>query len=304
MVGPTAVGKSTVALAIATRLHHAGCGAELVSADSMAVYRGMDLGTATPEGATTSHVPHHLIDVADPTEEWNVARFQRAARHAVAGIERRGRRAIVVGGTGLYVQALVDDLDLPAEYPSVRAELEAEADTAALYERLRRVDPDAAERMESSNRRRIIRALEVTEGSGRPFSSSGPGLEAYPDTRYVLVGLDAPVDVVDTAIEHRVGAMMAAGWLDEVERLLEVVDGDPTALSRTASQAIGYRELLDHLAGSLSLDEATGAIISRTRRFARRQRAWFRRDPRIRWFVHWGNPVSVVDDVLEHWTAP
>jgi tRNA dimethylallyltransferase len=275
LVGATASGKSALALALARRLPEW----ELVSVDSMQVYRGMDIGTAKPTPAERAEVPHHLLDLLDPWEEATVAWFQAEARTALAAIEARGRRALLVGGTALYVQALVDGLDIPGRYPDARAELEAEADTVALHRHLQALDPVAAGRMQPTNRRRVVRALEVTLGSGRPFSSYGPGLGAHPPTPFTLVGLRrSPTDLAER-IAARYAQQLSAGFVDEVERLRS----DRRGLSRTAAQALGYKELLDHLAGSATLDEAVELAVRRTRRFARRQRAWFRRDPRIRW---------------------
>jgi tRNA dimethylallyltransferase len=275
LVGTTASGKSALALAAARRDPRI----ELVSVDSMQVYRGMDVGTAKPTPAERAEVPHHLIDVADPWDDFTVADFQILFRRALAGIEGRGHRALLVGGTGLYLRAVVDDLDIPGRYPSVRAELESEPDTVALHRRLDGLDPVAAGRMEPTNRRRVVRALEVTLGSGRPFSSYGPGLEAYPPTRFRLLGVALPGEVVDARIEARYRDQLDAGFVDEVRRLL----ADRRGLSRTARQALGYKELIDHVAGGVPLDEALDLATRRTRRFARRQRSWFRRDPRIEW---------------------
>jgi tRNA dimethylallyltransferase len=275
IVGPTASGKSALALAVARQLGDV----ELVSVDAMQVYRGMDIGTAKPSPAEQREVPHHLVDVADPSEDFSLARFVALGRAAMADIEARGKRAVLVGGTGLYVRGLVDELEIPGQWPGVREELEAEPDTARLHERLAALDPLAASRMEATNRRRVVRALEVTLGAGRPFSSFGPGLAAYPPRPTVQLGLDLPLPVLDERIAARVHAMVAAGFLDEVRRLA----GAPTGLSRTARQALGYRELLEHLEGSIGLEEAVDTAIARTRKFARRQVRWFRRDPRIRW---------------------
>ncbi len=185
LIGPTASGKSAIAHAIAL----ADRSWELVTIDSMQVYRGMDIGTAKPTAREQREVPYHLLDVADPWEDHDVARFQADARAAIADIESRGRRALLVGGTALYLRAVVDELTLPGQFPGVRAGLEAEPDTAALHARLAELDPTAAARMEPSNRRRIVRALEVTLGSGRPFSSFGPGLDEHPPTRFALVAV-------------------------------------------------------------------------------------------------------------------
>ena len=272
VVGPTASGKSALALALAGDV-------ELVSADAMQVYRGMDIGTAKPTPEERARRPHHLIDVAEPAEDFSLARCVELGRAAVADIEARGARAVVVGGTGLYVRGLVDELEVPGQFPEVRAELEDEPDTALLHRRLADLDPVAAARMEPTNRRRVVRALEVTVGAGRPFSSFGPGLDAYPPIATRQVGLQVPLDVLDARIATRVDAMFEAGLLDEVRRLA----AEPGGLSRTARQALGYREVLEHLEDGVPLGEAVERIVTRTRRFARRQIRWFRRDPRIRW---------------------
>lgn len=280
VVGASATGKTALALELAQRL--GGC--ELISADAMAVYRGLDLGTAKPSPEERRRATWHLIDVVEPEEEFSVARFQTAAREAVASIEARGHRAVVVGGTGLYVRSLTDELTLPGRYPSVAAELEALAARPRgedeLRERLEALDPVAARRVAPGNRRRLVRALEVTIGSGRPFSSYGPGLERYPSTRYLLVGLRLGRRVLDERLARRLDAQLAAGLLDEVRALAARSGG----LSRTAAEAVGYRELLAHVAGVCSLEDARAVALARLRRLARRQEAWFRRDPRIVWF--------------------
>lgn len=296
LVGVTASGKSALALDLARRDRTI----ELVSVDSMQVYRGMDIGTAKPTPAERAAVPHHLVDVADPWEDFTVARFVHAAREAVDAIEARGHRALLVGGTGLYLRAVVDDLAVPGRYPAVRAELDADPDTAGLHRRLATLDPVAAGRMEPTNRRRVVRALEVTLGSGRPFSSFGPGLDVYPVTRFHLVGVRLPHDVVAARIEQRYHRQMAAGFLDEVRRLL----ADPRGLSRTARQALGYRELIAHLAGEATLDEALHLAVRRTRRFARRQASWFRRDPRIGWLDATDDPHEVSPALARELVVP
>ena len=275
LVGATASGKSALALDLARR----DASWELVSVDSMQVYRGMDIGTAKPSAAERAEVRHHLIDLLDPWDDGTVAWFQGEARAAIADIESRGRRALLVGGTALYVQAVVDDLDIPGQYPEVRAILESDPDTGALHAQLAALDPRAATRMEPTNRRRILRALEVTMGSGRPFSSYGPGLDAHPPTPFTLVGIKRDADDLRARIAERYEHQMAAGFLDEVHRLRD----HPRGISRTAGQALGYKELLEHLDGTLALEEAVDLAIRRTGRFARRQWAWFRRDPRIQW---------------------
>ena len=289
LVGATASGKSALAMAMARQ---AGGDVELVSADSMQVYRGMDIGTAKPTPAEQAEVRHHLLDLVDPAEEFSVAQFQTAVREALAGIAARGHRAIVVGGTGLYVRSLVDGLTIPGQWPDVRAELEADPDTAGLHRRLHELDPTAAARMEPGNRRRIVRALEVTIGSGRPFSTFGPGLEAYPtDVPFRLVGLrGTDREERDRRIAERFRRMLDAGLLDEVRTLAT------RPLGRTARQALGYKELLRHVEDGAPLDECVEEAIRRTRQFARRQEAWFRRDPRIRWYEIGANAHEVLGD--------
>ncbi len=289
LLGATASGKSALALALA----RSDRSWELVSVDSMQVYRGMDIGTAKPTPEERAEVPHHLIDRLDPWEDGTVAWFQREAEAAVADIEGRGGRALLVGGTPLYVQALVDELDIPGRFPHVRAELESNPDTAALHARLAELDPLGAGRMEPTNRRRIVRALEVTLGSGQPFSSFGPGLDAHPPSRFDLVGLRREPSDLRTRISARYAQQMADGFLEEVQRL----HTDRRGLSRTARQALGYKELIAHLDGELPLEDAVDLAVRRTVRFARRQRAWFRRDPRIRWID--AEPDTPLEPLLE-----
>ena len=296
-MGPTASGKSAVALALARGMGDV----ELVSVDSMQVYRGMDIGTAKPSAEERAEIPHHLLDLVDPTDDFSVTRFQAEAARVLAEIESRGHRALLVGGTGLYLQAVVDRLMPPGSWPAVRERLEEEAATPdgvrRLYGRLREADPEAATKIDAGNSRRIVRALEVILGSGRPFSSFGPGLTAFPPTSFRLAGLWLPRPVVAARIEARYTAQLEAGFLEEVEALV----AGTVRLSRTARQALGYRELLDHLAGKCSLNEAVEQAVQRTRAFARRQRMWFRRDPRIVWFGSSGNPFVVLPALLEHW---
>jgi len=245
----------------------------------MQVYRGMDIGTAKPTPAERAVVSHHLIDIADPSDEFSVAAFKSACAHALDDIEARGHRAVLVGGTGLYVRAIIDDLEIPGQYPEARLSIEDDPNTIRLHQRLSGIDPVAASRMEPTNRRRVVRALEVSIGSGRPFSSFGPGLDRYPDTGFRLIGLRAPRVEIDRRIATRFRQQMEAGWLDEVRAL----QTRPTGLSRTAAQALGYRELLAHLDDEWTLEAAVDRGITRTRQFARRQERWFRRDPRIDW---------------------
>lgn len=276
IVGPTASGKSKLAVALAKRI----AGSEIVSADAKAVYRHMDVGTAKPSMAERQGIRHHLIDVADPTESYTVARFQADAAAAFEDIESRGGWPIIVGGTGLYVRAVVDEFTLPGEFPEVRAKLEAEPSAELLWTQLNELDPTAAAKMHATNRRRVERALEVTIGSGQPFSSFGPGVDRYPPIPHRQVGLRLQRDELDRRIDERYDQQLADGFVAEVTKLLASTGG----LSRTAAQALGYKEILEHLAGGCSLGEAMDVARRRTKRFARRQERWFRRDPRIEWF--------------------
>jgi tRNA dimethylallyltransferase len=273
IVGPTASGKSSVAMAVARALGDV----EIVSIDSMQVYRGMDIGTAKPTRAEREEVTHHLLDLVDPTDDFTVAEFRTAYAAALNDIAEREHRALLVGGTGLYHRVVIDDFDLPGQWPDIRTPLEADGDTEALFERLRSLDPTAALKMEPTNRRRIIRALEVTLGSGRPFSSFGPGVDDYPPSDVAQIGLRWPRDVITARLADRARQMIADGLIEEVRELAAA------GFSRTAAQALGYKEILEMIAGRIGEDEAVAMIIARTRKFAIRQERWFRRDPRVRW---------------------
>ncbi len=290
ILGPTASGKTELALALA----RARPQVELLSVDSMQVYVGMDVGTAKPTAAEQAEVPHHLIDLVDPAVDYSVADYQAAARAALADVAARGKVPVLVGGTGLYLRAVVDDLDLPGRYPAVRRELEAVTDTDRLYRRLADLDRAAAARIEPGNRRRIVRALEVVVGSGRAFSSFGPGLGDYPEIGFRQLGIEIPRPALDHRILERYRHQLATGLIEEAAELL----GRPAGLGRTARQAIGYCELFDHLEGRRTLDEAVAEAVRRTRRFARRQQRWFRRDTRIAWLPSDGNPMDLFDAVL------
>lgn len=292
VIGPTASGKSSLALALASRRPEV----EIVSVDSMQVYRGMDIGTASPTPAERAAVTHHLIDVCDPSDEFTVAGFRDLLDEALRGIASRGHGALLVGGTGLYHRCAVDGLELAGGDDAVRARLEAEAAAVGapvLHERLRAIDPEAADRMEPSNARRVVRALEVIEVTGELFSSFGDGLDRYPPTPVAQLGLRWDRARLAERIERRVHAMMEAGFLAEVERVLAL------SPSRTAMQALGYAELAEHLRGACSLDEAVEATVVHTRQFAVRQERWFRRDPRIRWVDITADPVAEAIDVLD-----
>ncbi len=278
LVGPTAVGKTEAGVLLAEAI-----GAEIVSVDSTTIYRGMDVGTAKPPPELRQRVPHHLVDVAEPEEAFTVARYQELAREAIRGIRARGRRVLLVGGSGLYLRAVVDDLAFPPTDPRVRAELEREAagrGALRLYERLRELDPPAAAKIEPANVRRTVRALEVLELTGRPFSSFARAWDRFPPGRVRAAGVTMPRPLLHRRIEERAWAQVRGGLVEEVRGLLE------RGLGRwlTASQAIGYAEVARHLAGEWSLEEAVARIVKRTKALARRQLAWFRRDPRVRWF--------------------
>jgi tRNA dimethylallyltransferase len=298
LVGPTASGKSALALDLAECLGDV----EIVSVDSMQLYRGLDIGTAKPTADERARVAHHLLDVAEPTEEWSVAQFQDAARVAVRDIEARGRRALLVGGTGLYVRAVVDDLQFPGEDAALRARIDARADEpdglTALYAELAARDPAAAARIEPGNRRRIVRALEVIELTGRPFSATGVGLDHHGPTVFPvrMYGVWLRGEVLATRIAARVDDMYDAGLVDEAK---ELAHRHPGGLSRTAAQAIGYREAFAVADGSLAIDAARAATALRTRQFGRRQIRWFRRDPRITWFGTARNPADLGPALLE-----
>ena len=279
IVGPTAAGKSEVAIEVA-----AGLGAEIVSVDSTMVYRGMDIGTDKPSPDALSRVPHHLVDVVEPSHTMTVAEFQQRARAGIAGILGRGRTPLLVGGSGLYFRAVVDALEFPGTAPDVRARLESEAEEAgpeALFERLTSLDPAAAIRMEPANVRRTVRALEVIELTGRPFSSFRTTWdEPRSIYRLTVAGLTHPRPELDRRIDARVDAQIERGLVDEVRRLVEA--GFRSSL--TSVQALGYAQVLAYLDGEMSLDEAIAETKRRTRRFARRQLSWFRADPRVEWF--------------------
>ena len=294
IVGVTASGKSTVATELARRDPRI----ELVSADSMQVYRRMDIGTAKPSRAEQAEVRHHLIDVVDASEDFSVSEFQQAANAAIADVEARGGIPLLVGGTGLHLRAVIDSLEIPGQYPEVKSSLESTA-TGALYLRLGELDPDAAARIEPANRRRIVRALEVTLGSGRCFSSYGPGLDAYGPTRFRMVGPRWSRVAIDARIAQRYEEQMAAGFLDEVQGLAS----NPLGISRTARQALGYRQLLAHVAGKATAEDAIEDAVVATRRFSRRQERWFRRDPRIRWIDVAEKPMEAFAAVVGEYEA-
>lgn len=285
VVGVTASGKSGLALDLAERLD-----GEIVNTDAMAVYRGMDIGTATVPPSERRGIPHHLLDLLDVTEPLSVADFQRRARAVIEELRGRDTTPVLVGGSALYTRAVLDRFEFPGTDPAVRARWEAalaEVGPSALHARLRDVDPDAAERILPDNGRRIVRALEVVEITGRPFSASLPRLE-YAAAGTVQIGIDIDRATLDLRIGSRVAAMFDAGLVQEVERLLDA----GLAQGRTAREAIGYRQVAAYLRGETTLDQAQEETVRATRRFARRQDSWFRKDPRIHW-VAFDDPERV-----------
>ena len=278
VVGPTATGKSDLGVALAAEL-----GGEVVNADASQLYRGMDVGTAKLTGAERHGIPHHQLDVLDVTQEASVAAYQEAARADLAAVRARGALPVVVGGSGLYVRALLDRLEIPPTDPQVRARWEDELrrrGVAALHAELARLDPEAAARIEARNGRRVVRALEVVELTGRPFSATMPTREHVEPT--VMIGLRADRDVLDRRVADRAEGMWRAGLVDEVRGLV----GLGLREGRTASRAVGYAQALRQLDGELTRDEAVADTVVATRRLARRQERWFGPDPRVVWLEH------------------
>ena len=268
---------------------------DVVAIDAMQVYRRMDIGTAKPTAADRAAVRHYCLDLVEPSERFTATQFQAEASRALDQIQASGRRALLVGGTGLYLTAVVDELVFPGEWPEIRAELETNADTAGLYRRLAELDPPAAGKIEPNNRRRIVRALEVCLGSGERFSDAGPGTATFPDNGVVQVGIRWSRSELARRIAQRVDAMITDGLVDEVRQLL----ADDPPMSRTAAQALGYKEMIDHVEGRSSLSAARDEVVLRTVQFAVRQERWYRRDPRIRWIdVSDDDPVDAVSPAV------
>ena len=291
IVGSTASGKSSLAIELARRRSNV----EIISIDSMAIYRGMDIGTATPTVAEQEEIPHHLINIVDPSDEFALPLFQSAVEKALEEITNRGNRAVLVGGTGLHVRAVVDRLQVPPRFLSIRDEIELIPETAFLYRRLKDLDPLASEKIEPGNRRRIVRALEVTLGTGRPFSSFGPGLDVYPPSPFTEIGIRMPRDLNDLRIAERYKRQIEDGFVEEVKNLVS----DGRELSNTASQALGYKQIISYIEGENTLEEAIESAIASTRRFARRQEKWFRRDPRIQWMELQKDPFELLEEVIK-----
>ena len=285
VVGATAAGKTSLSLDLAETL-----GGEIINTDAMQVYRGMDIGTAKLPVAERRGIPHHLLDLLDIAEPASVADFQALAREEIATLRKAGKTPVLVGGSALYTRAILDRFEFPGTSNEVRERLEKELETAgekALHDRLRALDPVAAERIEIDNGRRVVRALEVIELTGEPFSARLPE-QVYHDPASIQIGVDIFREALDVRIRQRVSEMFESGFVDEVARLLEAGLGQ----SRTASKAIGYKEVAAYLAGETTLEEAMERTAIKTRQFARRQDAWFRKDPRVVW-VSYDDPARL-----------
>jgi tRNA dimethylallyltransferase len=286
VLGPTASGKSDVAMAAATSVPNV----HIIAADAMQVYRRMDVGTAKPTEEDQRRVVHYGVDIAEPSERYSVARFVDDVAAARKKISKAGASELIVGGTGLYVTALVDGLSMPGDYPKIRAQLEANRDTRALYEQLTELDPEAVKKIDPNNRRRMIRALEVCLGSGKTFSSFGEGIGAYPPVDTVQIGIKWKREALRERIALRVHKMIEAGLVDEVRGIMN----EPKGISDTARQALGYKEIIEHIERRWTLEEAIDATILRTQQFAVRQERWYRRDPRIQWVEVQNDPIEEV----------
>lgn len=295
IVGPTASGKTGLGIAIARRLAERGETAHIVNADAYQMYKGMDIGTAKASAQEQAAVPHHLLDVIEPSDTMSVARFQHMARECIAELQADGIRPILVGGSGLYARAAIDDISFPGTDPDVRARLEERERVegpGVLFAELRSKDPQAAAHMDPHNPRRIIRALEVIEVTGQPYSAT------LPQYRYVIpsvqIGLDLDRVDLDQRIDLRTKQMFDQGFVDEVERLRP-------HLGVTAARALGYQQVIDYLDGLCDLDDAMAAVAQKTKRLARKQMGWFGRDPRIHWLSALNpdlidNAMAVIDN--------
>lgn len=290
VLGPTASGKSDVAMAAATSVPNV----HIIAADAMQVYRRMNIGTAKPTEEDQRQVVHHGIDVAEPSERYSVARFAEDVAAARKKISSANASELIVGGTGLYVTALVDGLSMPGDYPKIRAQLEANRDTEALFKQLSELDPEAVKKIDPNNRRRMIRALEVCLGSGKTFSSFGEGIGAYPPVDTVQFGIKWKREALRERIALRVHKMVEAGLVDEVRGVMN----EPKGISDTARQALGYKEVIEHLERRWTLEEAIDATILRTQQFAVRQERWYRRDPRIQWVEVQNDPIAEVTPLV------
>lgn len=295
VVGPTATGKSDLAIALALRLR-----GEVVGADASQLYRGMDIGTAKVPPEERHGIPHHQVDVLDVTEEASVAAYQRHARADIEAVLRRGRVPVVAGGSGLYVRAALDRLEIPPTDPAVRAALQERLDdegVASLLAELRAVDPDAAAAIEPNNGRRVVRALEVVALTGRPFSATMPTRELVRPT--VIVGLRTDRAALDERVDRRAARMFRDGLVDETRALVDLGLRE----GRTASRAVGYAQALAVVDGTMTVADAVADTALRTRRLVRRQESWFGADPRVAWFDPLAEPFdALVDRVVHHVT--
>lgn len=295
IVGPTATGKTGLALRLSREIPM-----EVINADALQVYRGFDIGTAKPTPEQQARVPHHLIDILDPWERYSAGEFARRAREAIADVRDRGRLPVVVGGSGLYLRALLEGISpVPKGEPKIRRALRRRLDDEGLevlYRELKEVDPETADRITPGDTQRILRALEVAEVSGVPLSS-WIRRQPFGDQRLsaLRIGLTLPRPILYDRISARVVHMMNRGWLDEVERLL----GRGFDPAFPAFQAIGYRQLVRVLKGEWSLDEASRDIDQRTRRFAKRQETWFRKEPDVDWYDA-DKQEEIIPRILEH----
>jgi len=292
IVGATGTGKSDLALDIAELLIARGQPTEIVNADASQLYRGMDIGTAKVPVAERRGIPHHLFDVLDVTEDASVARYQTEARAVIDDIESRGATAILVGGSGLYVWSVLFDFDFPGTDPAIRERLEQRLETegtGVLAAELREKDPEAFEGIDVRNGRRLIRALEVIEMTGKPFGA-GLGAENRPWREHVMIGLQVPRDELTERLDARARAMFDNGLVDEVRGLIPIGLEDGV----TASRSIGYSQALDVINGTATVDEAIDETATLTRRFARRQVSWFSRNPAIHWFDAPADPAEVL----------
>lgn len=297
LVGPTASGKTSASIAVAEALQ-----AEIVCVDSTTIYRGIEVGTAKPTAEERARVPHHLLDVAEPGEPFSVARFQALAGSAIAEIRSRRCTPLLVGGSGLYYRAVVDGLEFPGTVPLVRGQLEAEATVLgpeAMYRRLALLDPDAAARIQPANVRRTVRALEVAAITGRPFSSFSRTWDSYPARAVVTAGVALPRDALRRRIEARATRTMPALFA-ETRALLARGQGRFIR----SSQIIGYAEAVACLEGNIDEEQALHLTIKRIKALARRQTAWFRRDPRIRWFeAGEEGAMGIIDELTRHFVS-
>ena len=277
--GATATGKSSLAIKVALEI-----GAEIINADSMQLYRGMDIGTAKVSLEERQGVPHHLLDILDVSQTASVATYQEMARLKISEIWGRGNPAIIVGGTGLYIKSIIDEMNFPDTDPAIRARLESDAESlgaAALFARLKEVDPEAAATIDSANTRRVIRALEVIEATGKPYSANLPEdvSNRYPDA--IHIGLEVSREVLAPRIQSRVDKMWELGFVSEVKKLL----GQGLLKGATAQKAIGYSQIISLLNGEIAEAEARESTVTATRQYVRRQETWFKRDSRITWLT-------------------